>query len=123
VGGCGLYTTLEDMLIWDNHLYAPTLDKEPKKLMAQFNTPNSQYTDENNGIFFYANGQYTEPNYTLHNGGWLGFNTSYIRRPDEQTAFVGMCNSSLIDANIFTYEVLKTLTKLKIWGVSAPAIF
>ncbi len=123
VGDGGLYTTIEDMLIWDNHFYTPKLGKEPEKLMAQFNTPNSQHSYENNGISFYANGQYIDPNYTFHNGGWMGTSTSYIRRPNEQTAFVGMCNSSSIDANIFTYEVPKILTKLKIWEVSDPAIF
>ena len=123
VGDGGLYTTLEDMLIWDNHFYAPKLGKEPEKLMAQFNTPNSQHTYDNNGISFYANGQYIEPNYTFHNGGWMGTNTSYIRRPEEKTSFIGMCNSSSIDADIFTYEVPKILTKLKIWDVTDPAIF
>lgn len=123
VGDGGLYTTLEDMLIWDNHFYAPILGKEPKKLMLQFNTPNSQHTAENNGISFYANGQYMEPKYTFHNGGWMGTNTSYMRRTGEQTSFVGMCNSSSIDADIFTYEVPKILTKLKIWDVTDPAIF
>lgn len=123
VGDGGLYTTLEDMLIWDNHFYNPTLGKDPQKLMNQFNTPNSQHSYENDGINFYANGQYVESRYTFHNGGWMGTNTSYIRRPEEQTAFVGMCNSSSIDADIFTYEIPKSLTKLKIWDVTDPAIF
>ena len=123
VGDGGLYTTLEDMLIWDNHFYAPKLGKEPKRLMVQFNTPNIQHTAENNGISFYANGQYIEPKYTFHNGGWMGTSTSYIRRPNEKTAFVAMCNSSSLDANIFTYEAPKILTKLKIWGVTDPDIF
>ncbi|OKY25789.1 hypothetical protein [Thalassotalea sp. PP2-459] len=111
------------MLIWDNHFYTPKLGDAPNKLMAQFNTPNSQHSFENNGITFYANGQYIEPNYTLHNGGWMGTSTSYIRRPKEQVAFVGMCNSSSLDANVFTYEIPKILTKLKIWDVTDPAIF
>ncbi|GLX76708.1 serine hydrolase [Thalassotalea insulae] len=123
VGDGGLYTTLEDMLIWDNHFYTPKLGDAPNKLMAQFNTPNSQHSYENNGITFYANGQYIEPNYTLHNGGWMGTSTSYIRRPKEQVAFVSMCNSSSLDANVFTYEIPKILTKLKIWDVTDPAIF
>jgi CubicO group peptidase (beta-lactamase class C family) len=123
VGDGGLYTTLEDMLIWDNHFYTPKLGDAPNKIMTQFNTPNSQHSYESNGITFYANGQYIEPNYTLHNGGWMGTSTSYIRRPKEQVAFVGMCNSSSLDANVFTYEIPKILTKLKIWDVTDPAIF
>ncbi|KZN50818.1 serine hydrolase domain-containing protein [Pseudoalteromonas luteoviolacea] len=123
VGDGGLYTTLEDMLIWDNHFYIPKLGAAPNKLMAQFNTPNSQHTYENNGITFYANGQYIEPNYTLHNGGWMGTSTSYIRRHKEQVAFICMCNSSSLDANVFTYEMPKLLTKLKIWDVIDPEIF
>ncbi|CAM4188105.1 serine hydrolase domain-containing protein [Pseudoalteromonas byunsanensis] len=123
VGDGGLYSTLEDMLIWDNHFYTPKLGDAPNKLMAQFNTPNSQHSYEKNGITFYANGQYIEPNYTLHNGGWMGTSTSYIRRPKEQVAFVSMCNSSSLDANVFTYEMPKILTKLKIWDVTDPAIF
>ena len=65
VGDGGLYTTLDDMLIWDNHFYQPRLGKDPEKLMALFNTPNGQYPDVDEQKWYYANGQYTDGRYFL----------------------------------------------------------
>ncbi len=123
VGDGGLFTTLEDMLLWDNHFYTSILGENPKKMMHQFNTPNSEYSYENDGVTFYANGQYIEPNYTLHSGDWLGTSTSYIRRPKEKIAFLSMCNSSSLNADNFTHEIPKILTKLKLWDVTNPEVY
>ena len=123
VGDGGLFTSLEDMLLWDNHFYTSILGENPKKMMHQFNTPNSEYSYENDGVTFYANGQYIEPNYTLHSGDWLGTSTSYIRRPKEKTAFLSLCNSSSLNADNFTHEIPKILTKLKLWDVTNPEVY
>ena len=123
VGDGGLYTTLEDMLIWDNHFYTPILGKEPKKLMTLFNKPNGQFPDDEEQKWYYANGQYTDGRFFFHNGGWMGTDTSYVRRPDTNTSAVAMCNSSSLNVNAFTYSTFEILTDLKLWDGVDPSVF
>ncbi len=123
VGDGGLHTTIDDMLIWDNHFYFPKLGKNPKKLMEQMNTANGPYPDVDEAKWYYANGQYTDGRYFFHNGGWMGTSTSYIRRPDTNTSVVTMCNSSSLDANAFTYPTFQILTDLGLWNGEDPSIF
>jgi CubicO group peptidase (beta-lactamase class C family) len=123
VGDGGLHTTIDDMLIWDNHFYSPKLGKNPKKLMEQMNTANGPYPDVDEAKWYYANGQYTDGRYFFHNGGWMGTSTSYVRRPDTNASVIAMCNSSSLDANAFTYPTFQILTDLGLWNGIDPSIF
>ena len=58
-----------------------------------------------------------------HNGGWMGTDTSYIRRPDTKTSAIAMCNSSSLNVNAFTYPTFEILTELKLWDGVDPSIF
>ena len=80
VGDGGLFTTVDDMLLWDNHFYQPKLGKNPEALMALMNKPNVNIPDTEYKKWYYANGQYFDGRYFFHNGGYMG-TTSYIRRP------------------------------------------
>lgn len=123
VGDGGLFTTVDDMLIWDNHFYTPTLGKNPDKLIALMNTPNVNVPDSDEGKWFYANGQNTDGRYFFHNGGWVGTDTSYIRRPDTKTSVIGMCNSVSLSVNDFTYETFQILADLNLWDGEDPSVY
>jgi CubicO group peptidase (beta-lactamase class C family) len=123
VGDGGLFTTVDDMLIWDNHFYTPKLGKDPEQLMALMNTPNVDIPDSEEGKWFYANGQNTDGRYFFHNGGWVGTDTSYIRRPDTKTSVVGMCNSVSLSVNDFTYATFQILTDLNLWDGEDPSVY
>ncbi|WP_448548261.1 serine hydrolase domain-containing protein [Thalassotalea fusca] len=123
IGDGGLFTTIDDMLIWDNHFYTPKLGKNPEELMALLNKPNVNIPDSDEGKWYYANGQNTDGRYFFHNGGWVGTDTSYIRRPDTKTSVVGMCNSVSLSVNDFTYATFQILADLKLWDGEDPSIY
>lgn len=123
VGDGGLFTTLDDMLLWDNNFSKPKLGKDPEQLMALMNTPNGDFPDTDEKKWYYANGQYTDGRYFFHNGGWLGTSTSYVRRPDTQTSVIAMCNSSSLDVNAMTYPMFQILSDLKLWEGEDPSIY
>ncbi len=123
VGDGGLFTTVDDMLLWDNHFYTPTLGKNPEKLMALMNTPNVNIPDSDEKKWYYANGQNTDGRYFFHNGGWVGTDTSYIRRPDTNTSVVGMCNSVSLSVNDFTYATFQILADLNLWDGEDPSVY
>lgn len=122
-GDGGLFTTVNDMLLWDKHFYHPVLGKDPEKLMALMNTPNVNVPDSDEQKWFYANGQNTDGRYFFHNGGWVGTDTSYIRRPDTKTSVLGMCNSVALDVNAFTYEIIPIMAELDLWHGEDPSIY
>lgn len=123
IGDGGLFSTIDDMLIWDNHFYAPKIGKDPKALIALMNKPNVNVPDSDEGKWYFANGQNTDGHYFFHNGGWVGTDTSYIRRPDTQTSVVGMCNSVSLSVNDFTYATFEILAELKLWAGEDPSVY
>jgi len=122
-GDGGLFTTLEDMRLWNNQFSNPILGKKPAEFIALMNTPNGDFPDRDEHKWYYANGQYTDGRYYFHNGGWLGTSTSFIRRPDTNTSVVAMCNSNSLDTNALTYPVFQILADLDLWHGEDPSVF
>jgi len=106
VGDGGLHTSIDDMAIWDENFYEPKLGKDPEKLIAQMNRPNSNLGYDEDEAWKYANGQYTDGKSFEHWGGWLGTSTAYIRRPLEKTSVAVLCNIGGFDASKFAFEIL-----------------
>ena len=109
VGDGGLHTTLDDLLIWDQNFYSPSLGRNPKKLMELFNKPNSDFPSYGG---FYTNGQVvanlSDRRAYMHGGAWLGVKTFYIRIPQENFSTIVLCN----DANQDAYTYAKKITSL-----------
>lgn len=96
VGDGGLHTTLEDMLLWDSHFYAPKIGKDPVTLLSQFMTPNSDFEMMDGN---YANGQLLKEvngrQTVAHGGGWLGVSAYYERYPTQRFSTVVFCNNTV----------------------------
>lgn len=111
VGDGGVFTTIEDMAIWDKHFYFPRLGKNPSELMKLMNFPNSQHGYEGDSRYLYANGQYIDTTYEHgnsyeHSGGWMGTATVYIRRPAVKTSAIVFCNNASLNASEFAFPIL-----------------
>lgn len=93
VGDGGLFSTVDDMAIWDQHFYEPKLGQNPHKFIQSFNTPNSELDWEGG---FYANGQAIGNKFGIktfmHSGGWLGTSTYYHRFPEVKLSVIVLCN-------------------------------
>ncbi|EAQ98146.1 serine hydrolase domain-containing protein [Congregibacter litoralis] len=113
VGDGGLHTNLDDMLIWDSHFYAPKLGRDPAKLMALMNTPNSEHRSDGRR---YANGQNIrgsgKDRIFEHSGGWLGTSTYYARLPGRHLALAMMCNDASLDTDALIEQSMDRLLEI-----------
>lgn len=89
IGHDGIYSTVEDLALWDNALYGTTiLSAEMKKLMF---TP---YNDESFGYGFLINPFYNQGHQLIaHDGGFFGAMTSLNRFTDDRLFVVVLSNN------------------------------
>jgi CubicO group peptidase (beta-lactamase class C family) len=89
IGHDGVYSTVEDLALWDNALYGTTiLSAEMKKRMF---TP---YTSENWGYGFIINPFYNHGHQLIaHDGGFFGTMTSFNRFTDDKIFVTVLSNN------------------------------
>jgi CubicO group peptidase (beta-lactamase class C family) len=99
VGDGGLYTTLNDLAIWDRNFYDNRLGGFGQSLIGELTAAGRL----NNGeCHNYAFGLFTE-NYrglkAIHHGGsWVGYRSELIRFPEQRFSVICLANSEAIDA-------------------------
>jgi CubicO group peptidase (beta-lactamase class C family) len=98
VGDGGVYTTVEDFLLWDRNFYHNTLGGGGEELIELVTTPGELNTDEE---MTYAFGlgveEYRGLRLIEHGGSFVGFRTDTIRFPEQRFSVVVYCNRA--DAN------------------------
>ncbi|MGZ4034375.1 MAG: serine hydrolase domain-containing protein [Bacteroidia bacterium] len=92
IGDKGVYSTVEDMLKWDQALYSEKLLK--KETIAEAFTG---YSNEHKGKRNYGYGwrmidDGKNPKIIYHNGWWHGYATLFFRRPSDQTTVIILSN-------------------------------
>ena len=105
VGDGGLFTTIDDLVLWDQNFYADKLSGGTE-LIQQFLTPgtlnNGRKTD-------YAFGIEVETYKGLkgfgHGGVYNGFNAAMIRFPEQRFSVICLCNLTSIQSGRLTRRV------------------
>jgi CubicO group peptidase (beta-lactamase class C family) len=92
VGDKGVYSTVDDLLKWDQVLYSEKLLKQ-KTLDEAF----TGYSNEHKGKRNYGYGwrlidDGKTPKIIYHNGWWHGYNSLFFRRPSDQTTIIILSN-------------------------------
>lgn len=89
IGHDGIYSTVEDLALWDNVLYGTTiLTAEMKKLMF------TSYNDQNFGYGFLINPFYNHGHQLIaHDGGFFGAMTSLNRFTDDKLFVTVLSNN------------------------------
>lgn len=89
IGHDGIYSTVEDLALWNNALYGTTiLTTEMKKLMF------TSYNDQNFGYGFLINPFYNQGHHLIaHDGGFFGAMTSLNRFTDDQLFVTVLSNN------------------------------
>lgn len=98
VGHDGVYSTIEDLALWDNILYGTTiLTAEMKKLMF------TSYSDEGFGYGFMINPFYNHGHQLIgHDGGFFGTMTSFNRFTEDKI-FVTVLSNNESSSQIIAY--------------------
>ena len=108
VGDGGLHTNLQDLLIWDQSFYVPSLGEDPVAFLRLINQPNSDFDAQGTR---YANGQFVGEQMGIegfwHSGGWLGTSTYYGRFPSMETSVAMMCNDASLGTEALIQQLLK----------------
>jgi CubicO group peptidase (beta-lactamase class C family) len=89
IGHDAVYSTVEDLALWDNALYGTTvLSTEMKKLMF------TSYSDQNWGYGFIINPFYNHGHQLVaHDGGFFGTMTSFNRFTDDKLFVTVLSNN------------------------------
>ena len=124
VGDGGIYTNLDDFIAWDQNSYQNKLGKGGQDLIDLVETPHpkayfsrggSEQPDDDSAkapATGYAFGlmvdKYMGERRIAHNGGWVGFISSYQRFPDLSLSVVAFCNTPTRSAPEFLDKVTAT---------------
>ena len=105
VGEGGLFTTIDDLILWDKIFYEPKLSGWPQ-LIREFLTPGTLNSGEK---IDYAFGMDVETYKGLkvvgHGGAFNGFNADMIRFPDQRFTVVCLCNLANVESGRLTRQV------------------
>jgi len=124
VGDGGIYTNLDDFIAWDQNFYQNKLGKGGRKLIDLVETPHpkayfdwdkpeksetdTEKTPGTGYAFGLAVDNHLGERRIAHNGGWVGFISSYQRFPDLSLSVVAFCNTPTRSAPEFLDKVTAT---------------
>jgi CubicO group peptidase (beta-lactamase class C family) len=96
VGGGGLMSTVDDLLLWDNNFYANKLGKGTliRELESQGVLNNGKQINYGMGLWL---GNYRGLPIVEHGGGTFGYRTELLRFPEQRFTVVCLCNLSIAD--------------------------
>lgn len=119
LGDKNVYSSIEDMFVWDQALYTEKLLKQ--KTIENAFTPRSRelWGGKNYGygwrLLSYPDGT----KLVYHNGWWHGYNNSFYRRLNDQTTIIILCNrrNNEIFKTQLIFDILdKTSKKIEVEG-------
>jgi hypothetical protein len=93
---CGdgqLYTTIEDLFLWDRNFYHNILGGYGQDLIEEITTPGKLDNGEVIAAAFGLQiGHHGGLKRIMHGGGWMGYRSQYIRFPDAHFSVVCLAN-------------------------------
>ena len=106
VGDGGLYTTVEDLALWDANFYDNIIGGYGQDLIAEITTPgrlNSGETlDYACGLFV---GSYRGLRMISHGGSWMGYRAEMIRFPAQRFSVICLANLGSINPSRLARQV------------------
>jgi CubicO group peptidase (beta-lactamase class C family) len=106
VGDGGLYTTAEDLFLWDQNFYHNKLGKGVQSLIDRVLTRGKLNSGKE---ISYAFGlgieEYRGLKMVAHGGAFIGFRTEMIRFPEQKFSVIVLSNLGTTDASLFAKKV------------------
>jgi CubicO group peptidase (beta-lactamase class C family) len=95
-GSGGIYSSIGDMVLYDQALYTDKLVKQ--STLAEAFTEGKLNNGEGLAYgFAWELGTENGNFYTAHSGAWLGFTSYYLRFPEKELSVVLLCNFDYLD--------------------------
>jgi CubicO group peptidase (beta-lactamase class C family) len=110
VGSGGIYSTLNDMFMWDQALYGEKLISEELQDLA-FSSGRSNDGELLNYGFGWRVDTLDGHKRLRHSGSWVGFRTHIVRIPDLKFAAVMLSNRSDFEAEGYIDEITSSYLK------------
>jgi CubicO group peptidase (beta-lactamase class C family) len=106
VGSGGLYTTVEDLFLWDQNFYNNKLGKSGQQLIETMLT-NGKLSNgkELDYAFALTNGVYRGAKTVSHGGGLGGYRAQLIRFPEHRFSVVILSNLASFNPTALAYKV------------------
>jgi CubicO group peptidase (beta-lactamase class C family) len=106
VGSGGLYTTVEDLFLWDQNFYHNKLGKSGQKLIEKMHE-NGKLNNgqEINYAFALVNGTYRGLKTVQHDGALAGYRAKLIRFPGQKFSIVLLSNLGTFNPNPLAYKI------------------
>ncbi len=102
-GDGNVYTSVEDLYLWDQAFYNNKLGKELMDLLHTRGTLNDGKTlDYAFGLFI---GEYKGLKTVSHGGAWAGFRAGFVRFPEQKFSVICLANLSSQDPDSLCYKV------------------
>jgi CubicO group peptidase (beta-lactamase class C family) len=92
VGDKGIYSTIEDLLKWDQALYSDKLLKQETLEKAFTGYSKEHGGKKNYGLGWRITEHQKDKKDIYHNGWWHGFNTTFFRRPSDEITIIVLSN-------------------------------
>ena len=101
IGSGSIYSTVEDLYLYDQALYTDKLVKQ-STLAEAFEPAVLNSGIESSYGFGWSLGMHSGERYIAHGGGWLGFVAFYARFPDQRLSVIVLLNRDfdLPDGNL-----------------------
>ncbi|MBD2534704.1 beta-lactamase family protein [Nostoc flagelliforme FACHB-838] len=98
---CGdgqLYTTIQDLVLWDQNFYHNILGGHGQDLIEEVTTPRKLNNGEViSGSFGLQIGNYGGLKTIRHGGSWTGYRSDFIRFPEHQFSVICLANLSTLN--------------------------
>jgi CubicO group peptidase (beta-lactamase class C family) len=106
VGDGSVFTTVEDLSLWDQNFYHNRLGQGGDALIRQILTPGTLNNgDPLNYAFGLVAGDYKGLRTISHSGGFVGFRAEMIRFPGQKLSVICLANLSTIDPTHLARQV------------------
>jgi CubicO group peptidase (beta-lactamase class C family) len=110
IGDGGIYTTVEDMKIWDDNYYESTVLSADfwQTMTAPLVLNNGSKEDYAKGI---GNGEYKGLKTLAHGGAFVGYRAQMIRFPNQKTSFIVLANRGDANPTAMAHQVADIILK------------
>jgi len=93
IGDGGVFTSVDDLLLWDQNFYDNKLGKADQSLIEKMQTPGILNNGENRGYAFGLGiGEYKGLKLVSHGGAFVGFRADLIRFPEQKFSVIVLAN-------------------------------